>query len=884
MPRAGTARRRREREGLPPAKPGQVGWVHGTKLVFFQAFKNDFLSAVETKTQGAFYSKVAHLYLAKYGYHTAWKDDLENQDDIADDVDPDKDVNELSIEEAESRAEYFGKLKLGVWFNTEYKSALPTTVKKVAFTKLFDKPELEPPAPVKMRTLYYYSRKFYTERVKPRVAARWQALSRLPNPPKMITLRTMVTKEAWLAETQEFRNEVQLALDKEYETAQALNNAAYYLQPFVDAIHDRFGMNVALMLCGPIPDRGGRIEVRSVHVGTSNGLVPRHWSEFDRGGFDVAQRSFVDFSHHCFTEEDCRARALLGAEEGPAAGPSDERAGSPMSDSDGANKDVGPSSGDDDPTSHLPPLPSDPLGTAAVKDTTGGSTTMPSSSSTDIPTLSEEEYQVILAAMGGEDAWANVGDYDWAQAGEFGLVRLDLAALQNGSRDDCGGDTALGDSTWHLGAAARREASGGAEHNFDVDIGEIGRRPGDVDAAGKGEMPERPKPTPAYLPERPTPKPAYRGAPRNEVEQAVLERPEVNPDTEGPLNAEGPKKPVTKDVTAAAAKDKAGEDGVEGGGDGREVGGVWEEEDMSGWPDELKHAYGGFERGQDWGGEIWKACVDALITVERAQGFRAKGWLSVPSGDGDEPPVEVPDFMRYARKWDKPVALTSEIGPTGKEGSMVERWWNWWTRMQPASRMQENGKFKVAALVPVAEWEELGKMAGRNGVLLYVGALLWWGEVAAETEDEEEREVLMKDWRWAVDNVASALCLAADSTISAGKPTTEESDKPKPGKKAKADKPKGRKSTAAKPKAANAKAPPVKKVPAKAGSASKRKQPDVPEDKENEPAKGGVLASAVAVTEVYLTPMRGGGDIGVGLDNGRSSGDGGQRLITTLGV
>ena len=101
-----------------------------------------------------------------------------------------------------------------------------------------------------------------------------------------------------------------------------LNNAAYYLQPFADAAHEHYGMNVTILLCGPIPDRGGRIEMRrsvccmllheagvycegwagSVHAGMSNGLVLRIWSDFDRAGFDAAQRSFVQFSHQCFSK------------------------------------------------------------------------------------------------------------------------------------------------------------------------------------------------------------------------------------------------------------------------------------------------------------------------------------------------------------------------------------------------------------------------------------------------------------------------------------------------------------------------------------------------------------------------------------------------------
>lgn len=99
MPRKGTAARRRAREGLPPVKPGKIAWVHGTKLVFFEAHKDAFLAAAEIKEMGDFYSRVSQLYLNKYGYNTPWDEDLEEGQDVADDVDPDEDVDSLSREE-----------------------------------------------------------------------------------------------------------------------------------------------------------------------------------------------------------------------------------------------------------------------------------------------------------------------------------------------------------------------------------------------------------------------------------------------------------------------------------------------------------------------------------------------------------------------------------------------------------------------------------------------------------------------------------------------------------------------------------------------------------------------------------------------------------------
>lgn len=109
--------------------------------------------------------------------------------------------------------------KIGVWFNTQYGGSVEKKQSKVSFKKLFDKAELDPPAPVKPRILHFYSRRFYHERVKGRVTARWQTASQLSSPPKVIALRNMVTKECWQGETDAFKAEVEAALENEHKAA-----------------------------------------------------------------------------------------------------------------------------------------------------------------------------------------------------------------------------------------------------------------------------------------------------------------------------------------------------------------------------------------------------------------------------------------------------------------------------------------------------------------------------------------------------------------------------------------------------------------------------------------------------------------------------------------
>ncbi|KAJ7782427.1 hypothetical protein DFH07DRAFT_949231 [Mycena maculata] len=263
----------------------RVKYVLGAwhKNPFFLAnHKDEYLVVAQLKKTGDFYSRMVQLYLKKYGYYTAWNNDPDEGQDIAKDVDPDKDVNDLDPEVAKKRAVYFNKLraKIGVWYNSKYSNAAaPQNVQGLSFRKLFDKKELDPPAPIKAQTPHYYSRHFYHDHIKKCVEARWQAVSHLP-PPQWETTSTI--NQCWKAEDDGFKAEVAAAIQRGHQAAKEAyklavsgetpltpeeymlvqQNGAYYMQPFADAIRDRFGWNVVIMMCGPVPEHDGRIEVR----------------------------------------------------------------------------------------------------------------------------------------------------------------------------------------------------------------------------------------------------------------------------------------------------------------------------------------------------------------------------------------------------------------------------------------------------------------------------------------------------------------------------------------------------------------------------------------------------------------------------------------------
>jgi hypothetical protein len=188
-------------------------------------------------------------------------------------------------------------------------------------------------------------------------------------------------------------------------------------------------------------------------------------------------------------------------------------------------------------------------------------------------------------------------------------------------------------------------------------------------------------------------------------------------------------------------------DGDGGGAKGLEV---WAPEGGEQWQEELEKVTTGFIHLREWGGPEWVKCIHTLITLERTWGFPSKGLLMAPGADAGRL-GEIKGFMRYARKWEVIVDLETEvIGPRDVEGSFAQCWWGWWRHLQPnAWRNSEDEALMHPESLSAEDWEPIAKTHGYNGMLLFVGCLLWWGDAAAATEDPG----LQEDWAWAVEDV-----------------------------------------------------------------------------------------------------------------------------------
>ncbi|KAJ7042746.1 hypothetical protein C8F04DRAFT_945059, partial [Mycena alexandri] len=120
----------------------------------------------------------------------------------------------------------------------------------------------------------------------------------------------------------------------------------------------------------------------------------------------------------------------------------------------------------------------------------------------------------------------------------------------------------------------------------------------------------------------------------------------------------------------------------------------------------------------------------------------------------------VAQWMRYTRKWEGKVELsTREVGPREVTGSFAAQWWALWGVVQPAGRTALPGGALTRPNLAGSEWDGVGKMSGRNGMLLFVGCLLWWGEAVAEADNVS----LTADWRDAVSDVRWVLSEVGNS-------------------------------------------------------------------------------------------------------------------------
>ncbi|KAJ7698911.1 hypothetical protein B0H17DRAFT_1129465 [Mycena rosella] len=317
-PKASGKSHRHKKADSPKDAPGPGSWVWGTKLVFFEKRKDKYLKMAEKKAAGEFYTKISQLYELKYGLELE-----DNEDIMPDEPDPDDEEANNVVHQKETpedtckhsfqfmKIELIDAERIGDWYRRKFSRLLKSdeAAFKDLFTGVLDGAPLKPQRP---HADQFYSHNFYQERVKACFEEERAAIkTRTSFTRNQFQLRSRIGEEP-----ERFKQEVLGALEQQYQTvlvgwkasladsptktaeemAATFENAGYYLQPFVDTAKQRFGM-----------------EAWWEYEGETRGLAQLKWPDWDRGRFREVKTRILEWGRECFTEADCRARAVGGA-------------------------------------------------------------------------------------------------------------------------------------------------------------------------------------------------------------------------------------------------------------------------------------------------------------------------------------------------------------------------------------------------------------------------------------------------------------------------------------------------------------------------------------------------------------------------------------------
>ncbi|KAF7799680.1 hypothetical protein EIP86_010920 [Pleurotus ostreatoroseus] len=315
-----------------------------------------------TKFLNAMTNLIMHKYGTCVNLEASLTEDPPDPDEKLGSVSPrDPSWSEEELEAFQRRWEGLRK-KLQNWFANHCQKVNrnndETTMSKLLFRLTRDATKHH-----KLSLLQYYQRQHYHDRISPRYEERFNALSAeyaaakaaaeennvecTVAPPKAVAVRTSVAQECLKDEDEQFlvqlkadwERDVQAEADEHStllrppqtaeEYQQSINAIPTILQDFANAIAQMTGLVTTILLGGPIPDKGGKLEVKSIHSGLSKGLIEQPWYKADRPGFKQVSDIFQAFVNSAYTLDEQRARALPGTWKEPTT-PSGSAAATPV--------------------------------------------------------------------------------------------------------------------------------------------------------------------------------------------------------------------------------------------------------------------------------------------------------------------------------------------------------------------------------------------------------------------------------------------------------------------------------------------------------------------------------------------------------------------------
>ncbi|KAK6977464.1 hypothetical protein R3P38DRAFT_2581825 [Favolaschia claudopus] len=313
----------RAKKNIPP---GRKSDFTGEKLAWLESFRDDVLNA--GNAVGDEYTSITNRFLKRYGYDLPF---TKNVDGDPEDNPPVISSNP-SAEEKTRRDDIRAVLrtKLSGWFRTRFRNKKVHSGSIGRILTSMHKMSGVAKRPRRKNTVTVYSNLHYEKRLKNDFNQLWaEAKDANPGNSRLAMSQDFV-RSRWAQESPEFKESVEkqaaemhAAAVKEWQekrtlpegngNAETFHEALETLEevaiPMADALADRLGSHVVVLVVGPVGSQKGEVCLRTIFSDTSSCQTSKTWAEFDHSGFSAMEKSITRYGRALFSKAECRDRA-----------------------------------------------------------------------------------------------------------------------------------------------------------------------------------------------------------------------------------------------------------------------------------------------------------------------------------------------------------------------------------------------------------------------------------------------------------------------------------------------------------------------------------------------------------------------------------------------
>ncbi|KAJ7620520.1 hypothetical protein DFH06DRAFT_1341645 [Mycena polygramma] len=322
---------------------GRSSTFSGEKEAWLDSYRDE-VEAATKDTIGELYTRVTARWFERYGFDLPFGTNVEGDPEDSPPVPPPYPMPE---EEKKRRAEMKKKFravslawlistrapidkaqKIGQWYRNRYKGKRLHTaaIRRILGTmRVLAGPGQRPR---RKPAIAIYSKRNYLVKIKPEFDKVWaESKGTLPKNARVSLSRDYVQK-CYDGETEEVREALEAEADETHhvkleewragrtvadmtaeEYHEAMESVSDVAIPMADALSERLGAHVVILIVGPIPSAQGEVSLRTIFSDVEGRGTSKTWAQHDRKGFSAMETSITRYGRALYNKEECRARA-----------------------------------------------------------------------------------------------------------------------------------------------------------------------------------------------------------------------------------------------------------------------------------------------------------------------------------------------------------------------------------------------------------------------------------------------------------------------------------------------------------------------------------------------------------------------------------------------